>query len=53
MKLVFVDSGGFFAHLVAEDSLHARAKELFAQAQREGTHDSVGALLWQERVNGS
>ncbi|OFW06460.1 MAG: hypothetical protein A3I61_20125 [Acidobacteria bacterium RIFCSPLOWO2_02_FULL_68_18] len=35
MKVVFVDSGGFFAHLVSEDPLHTRAKELFAQAERE------------------
>lgn len=38
MKPVFVDSGGFFAHLVSEDPLHAHATELFAQAQREGWH---------------
>ena len=36
MRHVFVDSGGFFAHLVAEDPLHTRARELFAQAEREG-----------------
>lgn len=38
MKHVFVDSGGFFAHLVSEDALHARASELFAQAEREDWH---------------
>jgi hypothetical protein len=36
LKSVFVDSGGFFAHLVSEDPLHAPARELFAQAEREG-----------------
>lgn len=35
MKRVFVDSGGFFAHLVAEDALHVRASDLFRQAERE------------------
>ncbi len=38
MKHVFVDTGGFFAHLVSEDPLHVRAGELFAQAEREGWH---------------
>ena len=38
MKHVFVDSGGFFAHLVSEDPLHTRARELFAQAKREDWH---------------
>ncbi len=38
MKLVFVDSGGFFAHLVSEDAFHSHAKKLFAQAEREGWH---------------
>ena len=38
MNHVFVDSGGFFAHLVSEDALHARARELFAQAEREDWH---------------
>lgn len=35
MKLVFVDSGGFFAHLVSEDPFHSRARGLFAQAEQE------------------
>jgi uncharacterized protein len=35
VKRVFVDSGGFFAHLVKEDALHGRARDLFAQAERE------------------
>ena len=35
MRPVFVDSGGFFAHLVSEDLLHNRAAALFAQADRE------------------
>ena len=35
MKRVFVDSGGFFAHLVAEDALHGRARDLFGQAEQE------------------
>ena len=38
MKHVFVDSGGFFAHLVSEDALHTRATELFARAEGEGWH---------------
>ncbi len=38
MKHVFVDSGGFFAHLVSEDSRHAHARELFARAEGEGWH---------------
>jgi predicted nucleic acid-binding protein len=35
VKRALVDSGGFFAHLVAEDALHERARGLFAQAERE------------------
>ena len=38
MKHVFVDSGDFFAHLISEDVLHARARELFVQAEREDWH---------------
>jgi predicted nucleic acid-binding protein len=38
VKQVFIDSGGFFAHLVSEDVFHTRARELFAQAEREGWH---------------
>ncbi len=38
MSQVFVDSGGFFAHLVKEDSVHLRANALFDQAAREGWH---------------
>lgn len=38
MKRVFVDSGGFFAHLVSEDPLHLPASELFLQAEGEGWH---------------
>lgn len=34
MKRVFVDSGGFFAHLVAEDAWHERARS----GQVRGTH---------------
>jgi hypothetical protein len=32
---VFVDSGGWFAHLVAEDASHAAARDLFGRALRE------------------
>ncbi len=35
MKRVFVDSGGWFAHLVAEDASHATAHDLFGRALRE------------------
>lgn len=36
MKRVFVDTGGFFALLVADDANHQRARELFDQAAPEG-----------------
>lgn len=36
MKTVFVDSGGFFAALVAEDRFHAAGLALFERADREG-----------------
>ena len=36
MRRVFVDSGGFFAHLVAEDAFHETAMALFARAARDG-----------------
>ena len=36
MKLVFVDSGGFFALLSPNDHSHRPARELFVQALREG-----------------
>lgn len=35
MKKVFVDSGAFFAHLVADDANHARSAELFDRAARD------------------
>ena len=35
MKPVFVDSGGWYAHLVAEDANHEVAGRLFRQAQTE------------------
>lgn len=35
MKRVFVDTGGFLGLLVADDVSHARARELFAQANAE------------------
>ena len=35
LKRVFIDTSGFFAHLVSEDPLHARAAALFAQAHGE------------------
>lgn len=35
MKRVFVDSGGFFALLIAEDASHSRATDLFRRAATE------------------
>ena len=35
MKRVFVDSGGFFALLAAEDRLHDHARSLFSRANTE------------------
>jgi predicted nucleic acid-binding protein len=35
VKRVFVDTSGFFAHLVAEDPFHERATALFQQARAE------------------
>ena len=35
MKRVFVDTGGFFALLCAEDRSHERARELFAEADAQ------------------
>jgi uncharacterized protein len=35
VKRVFVDSGGWFAHLVSEDAAHATARALFGRALRE------------------
>ena len=35
MKRVFVDTGGFFALPVDEDSAHDRATALFEQAEQE------------------
>ena len=35
MKRVFVDSGGFFALLAAEDRFHDHARSLFARAEAE------------------
>ena len=35
MITVFVDSGGFFASMDADDAHHARAKELFVAARAE------------------
>jgi predicted nucleic acid-binding protein len=35
VKRVFVDSGGFFAHLVAEDAWHERATALFQAARAD------------------
>ncbi len=35
MRRVFVDSGAFFAHLVAEDAFHATAKAVFDRATKE------------------
>ena len=36
MRRVFVDSGGFFAHLVAEDPWHGSATALFQAARDDG-----------------
>jgi predicted nucleic acid-binding protein len=36
VRLVFVDSGGFFALLSPDDHSHLRARELFSQALRVG-----------------
>jgi len=36
LKSVFVDSGGFFAALVAEDAHHQTAKRLFLEARESG-----------------
>jgi predicted nucleic acid-binding protein len=36
VKRVFVDTGGFFALLVADDRNHEHAVELFRQGSREG-----------------
>ena len=36
MITVFVDSGGFFGSLDADDAHHAHARELFERARREG-----------------
>jgi predicted nucleic acid-binding protein len=33
VKRVFVDSGAFFAHVVAEDAFHSAALDLFQQAE--------------------
>lgn len=38
MKLIFVDSGGFFALLVREDRFHERARILFQRANSERQH---------------
>jgi uncharacterized protein len=35
VKRVFVDTSGFFAHIVAKDENHSSAHELFKLAQRE------------------
>jgi predicted nucleic acid-binding protein len=35
VRRVLVDSGGFCAHLVAEDSNHTRAQALFVRAEHE------------------
>ncbi len=36
MKQIFLDSGAFYALLVAEDAFHQRAVELFQRADSEG-----------------
>lgn len=36
MKQVFVDSGGFFAHLAGTDAHHERAVALFQEAKAQG-----------------
>jgi predicted nucleic acid-binding protein len=38
VRRVFVDSGGFFALLAAEDSFHDHARSLFSRANQERWH---------------
>jgi predicted nucleic acid-binding protein len=38
VRRVFVDTGGFFGLIAAEDAVHERAVELFTQADRERWH---------------
>jgi predicted nucleic acid-binding protein len=48
VKHVFVDSGAFFAHLVSEDPLHARAREFFTRAGQEAWHlVTTNAVLYE------
>ena len=48
MRRVFVDSGGFFAHLVRQDASHADAKALFVRALEEGWQMvSTNAVLFE------
>jgi predicted nucleic acid-binding protein len=45
---VFVDTSAFFAHLVAEDAHHARARALFERADREvWTLITTNAVVWE------
>lgn len=48
MKRVFVDTGAFFAHLVAEDTNHQTARTLFERADRESwTLITTNAVVWE------
>ena len=48
MRRVFVDTSAFFAHLVAEDTQHARARDLFERASRESwSLISTNAVVWE------
>lgn len=38
MKPVFVDSSGFFAHLVTDDAFHTRAKQIFSKARADRSY---------------
>jgi predicted nucleic acid-binding protein len=48
MKLVFVDSGGFFAHLVADDADHEAARRCFERARSENwTLVTTNAVIFE------
>lgn len=48
MRRVFVDTSAFFAHLVAEDAHHAKARALFERADREAwTLITTNAVVWE------
>jgi hypothetical protein len=48
VRRVFVDTSAFFAHLVAEDAHHAKARALFERADREAwTLITTNAVVWE------